>query len=125
MRGDLQEAANQVLRSGLIDYDQRHGWRGPEARFPGLDNAAWLAKLAEQRTLGGLEPAIVSRVERDGIRVLTRGGAEEAVAWQSMKWQRPHLATEQPRPRAAEACRCGAERRPGAVDSVLQLLVEP
>lgn len=93
VRGDLQEAANQALRSGLIDYDQRHGWRGPEARFPGLDNAAWLAKLAEQRTLGGLEPAIVSRVERDGIRVLTRGGAEEPVAWQSMKWARPHLAT--------------------------------
>lgn len=93
VRGDLQEAANQALRSGLIDYDQRHGWRGPEAHFPGLDNAAWLAKLAEQRTLGGLEPAIVSRVERDGIRVLTRGGAEEPVAWQSMKWARPHLAT--------------------------------
>lgn len=93
VRSDLQEAANQALRGGLLDYDQRHGWRGPEARFPGLTPAAWQAKLAEQRRLGGLEPAIVTRVERDGIRVLLRDGSEEAVAWQTMKWARPHLGT--------------------------------
>lgn len=30
-----QEAANQALREGLLEYDERHGFRGPEIRLPG------------------------------------------------------------------------------------------
>ncbi|WPP45182.1 penicillin-binding protein 1A [Pseudomonas sp. AN-1] len=87
----LQSAANQALRDGLIEYDQRHGYRGPEQRLPQLDATGWLGRLAEQRTLGGLEPAIVSAIDSDGIRILTRGGSEEAVAWDTMRWARPRL----------------------------------
>lgn len=28
-----QEAANQAVRQGVLDYDRRHGWRGPEAQL--------------------------------------------------------------------------------------------
>lgn len=91
VRSDLQTEANQALREGLLNYDQRHGYRGPEARFPALDPAGWLDKLAAQRTLGGLEPAIVTSVGSDGIQVLTRDGSEQPIAWQSMKWARPHI----------------------------------
>jgi penicillin-binding protein 1A len=90
---ELQTAANQALREGLIEYDQRHGYRGPEQRLPQLSAAEWSARLAEQRTLGGLEPAIVSSVDSDGIRVLTRSGDEETVDWETMKWARPHLGS--------------------------------
>ncbi len=88
---ELQGAANRALREGLLDYDQRHGYRGPEARLAQLDPSAWLARLAEQRALGGLEPAIVSAIDDAGIRVLTRSGGEETVAWQTMQWARPQL----------------------------------
>ncbi|HEY3488410.1 MAG TPA: transglycosylase domain-containing protein, partial [Gammaproteobacteria bacterium] len=30
----LQAAANQALRNGLLDYDQRHGYRGPIRQLP-------------------------------------------------------------------------------------------
>jgi penicillin-binding protein 1A len=30
----LQQAANQALRNGLLDYDQRHGYRGPIKQLP-------------------------------------------------------------------------------------------
>lgn len=93
VRSDLQTAANRALREGLLAYDQRHGYRGPEQRLTGLDLAGWQAKLAEQRTLGGLEPAVVTRIDSDGIQVLTRAGSEERVDWQTMKWARPHLNT--------------------------------
>ena len=93
VHSELQTAANRALREGLISYDQRHGYRGPEKRFPGLDLAGWQAQLATQRTLGGLEPAIVTRVDSDGLQVLTRSGNEEAVSWQTMKWARPHINT--------------------------------
>ena len=91
VRSDLQNDANQAVRNGLIAYDQRHGYRGAEAHYPTLDAAGWQAKLASQRTIGGLEPAIVSRIDKDAIRVLTRDGSEQSVAWQSMKWARPLL----------------------------------
>ncbi|GLZ86089.1 peptidoglycan glycosyltransferase [Metapseudomonas resinovorans] len=90
---DLQQAANSALREGLIDYDQRHGYRGPETRLPGMTKETWLQELAKQKSLGGLEPAIVTQVEKSGILALTRSGQEEAVSWDSMKWARPFLNT--------------------------------
>ena len=96
---DLQNAANTAVREGLIAYDQRHGYRGPIRRLPDMDKQAWLSELAKQNSLGGLEPAIVSQIEKSGILVLLRSGVEEAVAWESMKWARPFLNTNSLGPR--------------------------
>lgn len=90
---DLQQSANAALHEGLIAYDQRHGFRGPETRLPGLTREAWLDELGKYRSIGGLEPVIVSQVENSGIMVLRRNGEEEPVAWDSMKWARPFLNT--------------------------------
>lgn len=96
---NLQEVANSALREGLLEYDQRHGYRGPETRLPGMTRETWLQELAKQKALGGLEPAIVTQVEKSGILVLTRSGQEEAVGWDSMKWARPFLNTNSLGPR--------------------------
>ncbi|WP_298186563.1 penicillin-binding protein 1A [uncultured Pseudomonas sp.] len=96
---DLQQAANNAVREGLISYDQRHGYRGPESRLPGMTKEHWLSELNKQTSLGGLEPAIVTSVEKSGIMVLLRNGEEHAVAWDSMKWARPFLNTNSIGPR--------------------------
>jgi len=96
---DLQLAANKSVQDGLISYDQRHGYRGPETRFPNMTREAWLQELPKYRTLGGLDPAVVSQVESSGILVLTRDGKEEAVAWDSMKWARPFINSNSMGPR--------------------------
>ncbi|PTS85133.1 peptidase [Pseudomonas sp. HMWF032] len=96
---DLQIAANSAVREGLIAYDQRHGYRGPESRLPGMTKENWLSALSKQTSLGGLEPAIVTSVEKSGILVLLRNGEEQAVAWDSMKWARPFLNTNSLGPR--------------------------
>lgn len=96
---DLQIAANSAVREGLIAYDQRHGYRGPESRLPGMTKENWLSELSKQVSLGGLEPAIVTSVEKSGILVLLRNGEEQAVAWDSMKWARPFLNTNSLGPR--------------------------
>lgn len=88
---DLQAMANSAVLDGLTAYDERHGYRGPETRFPGKTREAWLQELAKQRPLGGLEPAIVTQVEKTGLTVLTRADKEESVAWDTMKWARPFL----------------------------------
>ena len=90
---DLQEIANKAVLDGLSEYDHRHGYRGPESRLPGKTRAAWLQELSKQRTMGGLEPAIVTQVEKTGLRVLTRSGDEASVAWDTMKWARPFINT--------------------------------
>ncbi|MBS7557374.1 MULTISPECIES: penicillin-binding protein 1A [Pseudomonas] len=89
---DLQEMANTAVHEGLMTYDQRHGYRGPESRLPGKTQAAWATELTKQRTISGLEPAIVTQIEKNGVQVLTRNG-EEHVAWDTMKWARPFLNT--------------------------------
>ena len=90
---DRQEDASRAITAGLISYDQRHGYRGPESRLPGKTKEAWAQELTRQRPMNGLEPAIVTQVEKSGITVLTRDNKEEAVAWDSMKWARPFMNT--------------------------------
>lgn len=89
---DLQELANTAVHEGLIAYDQRHGYRGPESRLPGKTLAVWTQELAKQRAISGLEPAIVTQVDKDGLQVLTRTG-EVHVSWNTMKWARKFLNT--------------------------------
>nr|WP_073524712.1 penicillin-binding protein 1A [Pseudomonas fluorescens] len=89
---NLQEIANHSVHEGLITYDQRHGYRGPESRLPGKTLSAWTTELGKQRSISGLDPAIVTQVSKEGIQVLTRSG-EAHVAWDSMKWARPFLNT--------------------------------
>ncbi len=96
---ERQQAANLALLEGLIEYDQRHGYRGPEARLGEKSRDAWLEELTQHRALSGLLPAIVSQVDADGIKVLLRDGSERTVSWESMKWARPFLATNSLGPR--------------------------
>lgn len=90
---NLQEDANHAISAGLIAYDQRHGYRGPEARLPGKTPREWAVELTRQRPLNGLEPAIVTKVDKTGIVVLTRDDKQESIAWDSMKWARPFMNT--------------------------------
>ncbi|MFM7120695.1 MAG: transglycosylase domain-containing protein, partial [Gammaproteobacteria bacterium] len=45
IRGPLQAAARAAVQAQLIEYDRRHGFRGPEAKLP-LDRDLWQQALA-------------------------------------------------------------------------------
>jgi len=96
---ERQLAANAALDTGLIEYDQRHGYRGPEARLEGRSREEWLTELGKRRAVSGMLPAVVTQVENSGIMVLLRDGTEQPVTWDSMKWARPHLGTNSLGPR--------------------------
>ena len=96
---ERQIAANNALNSGLIEYDQRHGYRGPEANLANAPRDTWLQELAKYRSLSGLQPAAVTQVETSGILVITRDGQEHTVSWDSMKWARPYLGINSMGPR--------------------------
>jgi penicillin-binding protein 1A len=67
----LQEAANAALREGLIAYDRRHGYRGPEAHLDDAIRADADARTSALRSLGAsgnmLHPAVVLEVREAGI----------------------------------------------------------
>ena len=69
----LQEAATAAVRHGILSYDRRHGWRGPEGHLDGSgakDRADWLEHLQSIPVRGGLEPVVVTSVRRDTFSVL-------------------------------------------------------
>lgn len=101
---ERQSAANQALDQGLIEYDQRHGYRGPEATLKGNDRNAWIKELNAFRSQSGLVPAVVTGVSADGLTVALRDGSQRSAPWDSMKWARPYISTNSlgPRPNSPE-----------------------
>lgn len=109
----LQSAAQSSLESGLITYDQRHGYRGPEQQLadprplaqPSADAAsaapaAWLAILAEIPVIGGLTPAVITHVDDAGARFVIADGSEHELPWENgLRQANPYL-TENARGRA-------------------------
>ncbi len=59
----LQRSAKRALTKGLIDYDTRHGYRGAEEHFDLVDREDWLEKLKRLRTVNGLVPAVITKIE--------------------------------------------------------------
>ena len=89
----LQETAEAALEKKLLEYDRRHGYRGPEFRtIVGTSEylAApeygyppnWLETLAAQRTYGTQHPAIVESVGEQSITVLTKDLETLDIPWE-------------------------------------------
>ena len=89
-----QTEANDALRAGLLDYDRRHGYRGPERQFvvaDPADDAAVATLLKDTWNQGGLLPAVVVAVAEKSCRVVLRDGAETEIGWEGLSWARRYL----------------------------------
>ena len=88
--GDKQLAANAALIDGLENYyDKRHGYRGPDARYPVdlLDpTAAWLEQLETVSDYGNQQPAIVTAVADRSFQALLKNGETITVPWEGISW---------------------------------------
>lgn len=93
----LQSAANLAVSNGLEEYDQRHGFRGPEAQvdLTGLTTTSdWLQALEPYRPISDLEPGLVIEVEDDLALVYLRNGQTVALAMEDMQWAAPFIARD-------------------------------
>ncbi len=90
-----QQAANQALRLALLDYDQRHGYRGAEHNL-GKPTAAnttqWLAELAATPTVNGLRPAAIISITSNTLTALLSDGTLVTVPWKGIAWASPALS---------------------------------
>lgn len=91
----LQQSAQQAVIRGLMTYDSRHGYRGPEANLakPDLsptdglsvnDETAgeWITQLQDYPQLGGLTAAVVLQVNPDSIDAALRDGTRFNLSWE-------------------------------------------
>lgn len=88
----LQEAANQSLRTALLAYDQRHGYRGSEAPTSKNDddddddNYTGPPALKNSRVINDLLPAVVGRFDGDVITATLKNGKTITIAEKGFSW---------------------------------------
>jgi penicillin-binding protein 1A len=93
----LEGAATAALRTGLLEYDRRHGYRGATARVDvsKLNTPAQFeAQLEEFPVIGGLRPAVVQTVEAKSARIFVRDLGWVTLPWEKISWARRELPEE-------------------------------
>jgi penicillin-binding protein 1A len=87
-----QEAATDALRQGVLEYDRRHGFRGPEA-FANLPDGSGADleeavedALQDREPVGGLLAAVVLEASPREVRVVMRHGDEARITGEGLKF---------------------------------------
>ncbi|MDO9393732.1 MAG: penicillin-binding protein 1A [Methylotenera sp.] len=107
IRRSNQEAANNAVREGILNYDLRHGYRGPEAMLDlgslqsdddtasnnknPLDNA-----LDEFETFNGFIPAIITNATPKSIQAHTKYGDDIVITGKGLSFVEKMLAEKDP-----------------------------
>lgn len=89
----LQDKAQKSVVNGLLTYDQRHGYRGPEQTLPALEitdvisegsdsiYSEWLNSLKKLRSYANLQPAAVTAVHEQSVDVLLADNTQATINW--------------------------------------------
>lgn len=104
----LQRAAQQASVQNLLDYDQRHGFRGAVTTLWTPEQPLWdeqkiLDHLTKQPRYGDLEPAVVMSTGQKDADVILRDGQHQTLHWDGMKWARRFItdSSQGPSPNSA------------------------
>jgi penicillin-binding protein 1A len=84
-----QQMAEAAFRKGLVDYDRRHGWRGPVARHGSAAAAqAALTATAEPPGSGKWQLAAVTALDAGGAAIALKSGAAARIPGGELGWAR-------------------------------------
>ncbi len=89
-----QQVATEAVRKGLIDYDRRHGWRGPEAHQDLPANATtqdYAHALAGYSDVSGLTPGLVIASSPSAATVYLASGQNVDLDLAAVSWARPYI----------------------------------
>ncbi len=89
-----QEAAHQSLRKGLLDYDRRHGYRGPEANVslpPRASDDELEEALQDFGEVEGLIPAIVREAGSQNVKAYRKGGENVELSGDALRFAQAAL----------------------------------
>ena len=92
----LQLAAQDALRANALNYEFRHGYRGPIEQLtitPETDFIDVLDHLDALPSVGGLMPALVMQAEEQSIQALLANGDQVSLEWEGLSWAARYLDT--------------------------------
>ena len=90
----LQPGAVRGVRSALLEYERRHGYKGP------LDTLVWSPEQAAENwpelletypEPGHLRVALVTEVATQSANFRLKDGSEAVVPWAGLEWAAPHI----------------------------------
>ncbi|WP_229837890.1 penicillin-binding protein 1A [Cellvibrio zantedeschiae] len=94
----MQATAQVAVVNGLMNYDDRHGYRGPERRLAASTNPEmedWQDQLQAIPVLGGLEAMAIVTVADKSISLLRANGDRLELDWQhGLSDKRPYLTED-------------------------------
>ena len=97
----LQKAAGEALRKWLVEYDQRHGWRGPVATIKVGDDWAEtfpqaVRDMFSNRTLSDdmapWKPALVLAAAQEAAEIGFPDGTKGVIPLAQLAWAREHVS---------------------------------
>ncbi|MHA6205148.1 penicillin-binding protein 1A [Dyella soli] len=94
IQGARQQAAVDAVRSGLVEYDHRHGWRGPEAHqelAAEASNEDLDRALAGYTDISGMEPGIVTAATASEASIYLGTREEVKLGLDAVEWARPRI----------------------------------
>lgn len=116
-----QQAATDAVVQNLLDYDQRHGFRGALANpwliseeeageevVSVIEQPPWTAEQIEQylgkfKSYQQLIPAMVQSVGEESATIALRQQTLGSISWDHMKWARPFVEDDEQGPAPSSA----------------------
>lgn len=95
IKSNLQEAANEAAIGNLLAYDERHGYRGPEAIAWKPNDTAFSKEqmdnyLKKQPSFGLIRSAVVTGISKQSATVYIKNRGEQTIEWDGLKWARKY-----------------------------------
>ncbi len=99
----VQQAAQQAVRNNVLDYDMRHGYRGPANVLWKVGESAWdnnkiTDTLKALPTYGPLLPAAVTSANPQQATAMLADGSTVALVMEGVRWARPYRSDTQQGP---------------------------
>ncbi len=95
-----QQAAQQAVRNNVLDYDMRHGYRGPASVLWKVGETPWETKkivdsLKRQSGYGPLFPAVVTSANAQEAVALLANGDSVSLTMEGVRWARRFISDTQ------------------------------
>jgi penicillin-binding protein 1A len=94
-----QKAAEDAVRAGVVEFNRRRGYAGPEAQIAlpeGAKRDAVIEDALSRDDVNGLVPAIVMAIDKSRIQVRLRGGELIDLGASELKFARNALSAKTP-----------------------------
>ena len=92
--GELQKVANRSLRQTLLDYNRRHGYRGPikSIDLTALEEDPFDTDLVSDQEVGNLQQAVVTEVAETAVIALISDYENITIPFEKgLEWAAPYV----------------------------------